>query len=66
MSVEESMEWELGGETEVLGENLPNVTLSTTNPTWPDLGSNPDRRGGKPVTNRLGYGTKKIVSYFRY
>jgi hypothetical protein len=22
------------GETEVLGENLPSATLSTTNPTW--------------------------------
>jgi hypothetical protein len=33
------------------------ATLSTTNPTWPDLGSNPSRRGGKPATNRLSYGT---------
>jgi hypothetical protein len=24
----------LAGETEVLGENLPSATLSTTNPTW--------------------------------
>jgi hypothetical protein len=30
--------------------------LSTTNPTWPDPGSNPGRRGGKPATNRLSYG----------
>jgi hypothetical protein len=29
--------------------------LSTTNPTWPDPGSNPGRRGGKPATNRLSY-----------
>jgi hypothetical protein len=36
--------------------------LSTTNPTWPDLGSNPDSRGGKPATNRLSYG----VAYLRY
>jgi hypothetical protein len=35
----------------------PSATLSTTNPTWPDLGSNPGRRGGKPATNRLSYGT---------
>jgi hypothetical protein len=34
--------------------------LSTANPTWPDLGSNPGRRCGKPVTNRLGYGTANI------
>jgi hypothetical protein len=26
----------------------PSATLSSTNPTWPDLGSNPGRRGGKP------------------
>jgi hypothetical protein len=24
--------------------------------TWPDLGSNPGRRDGKPATNRLNYG----------
>jgi hypothetical protein len=35
----------------------PSATLSTTNPTWPDLGSNPGHRGGKPATNRLSYGT---------
>jgi hypothetical protein len=32
------------------------ATLSRTNPTWPDPGSNPGRRGGKPATNRLSYG----------
>jgi hypothetical protein len=31
-----------------------------TNPTWPNLGSNPDRRDGKPATNRLSYG---VYSY---
>jgi hypothetical protein len=31
-------------------------TLSTTNPTWSDPGSNRVRRGGKPATNRLSYG----------
>jgi hypothetical protein len=34
----------------------PRATLSTTNTTWPDPGSNPGRRGGKPATNRLSYG----------
>jgi hypothetical protein len=34
----------------------PSATLSTTNPTWPDPGLNPGRRGGKPATNRLSYG----------
>jgi hypothetical protein len=38
-------------------KTFPSATLSTTNPTWhhPDL--NTGRRGGKPVTNRLSYGT---------
>jgi hypothetical protein len=29
------------------------ATLSTTNPTWQDPGSNLDCRGGKPATNRM-------------
>jgi hypothetical protein len=33
--------------------------LSTTNPTWPDLGSNTGRRGGKPATNCLSYVTAR-------
>jgi hypothetical protein len=32
------------GETEVVGENLPSATLSTTNPTWIDPGANPGLR----------------------
>jgi hypothetical protein len=45
------------GETEVLGENLPSATFSTTNPTWIDPGANPGLRGERPVTNRLSHGT---------
>jgi hypothetical protein len=37
-------------------KTCPSATLSTTNPTWPDPGSNAGRRGGKPATNRLSYG----------
>jgi hypothetical protein len=33
------------------------ATLSTANPTWPDLRSNTGRRCGKPVTENLSYGT---------
>jgi hypothetical protein len=29
------------------GETCPSATLSTTNPTWTDLGSNPGLRGGR-------------------
>jgi hypothetical protein len=38
------------------------ATLSTTNPTRLDLGSNPDRRGGKSGTNRLSYGSTNYFS----
>jgi hypothetical protein len=37
-------------------KTCPSATLSITNPTWPDPGSNPGRRVGKPATNRLSYG----------
>jgi hypothetical protein len=33
-------------------ETCPSVILFTTNPVWPDLRSNPGRRGGKPDTDR--------------
>jgi hypothetical protein len=56
MSVEQSVEW-VAGETDVHKENVPQATLSTTNPTWPDQGSNPDSRDGNPATNRVSYGT---------
>jgi hypothetical protein len=38
-------------------KTCPSATLSTTNPTRFDLGSNSDHRGGKLATNRLSYGT---------
>jgi hypothetical protein len=38
-------------------ETCPSATLSTTNPTWTDSGSNPGLRGEKPATNRLSHGT---------
>jgi hypothetical protein len=57
MIVEKQMECTLAGETEVLGENLPHRHFCPSqNPTWPDPGLNPGRRGGKPATNRLSYG----------
>jgi phage-related protein len=54
--MEQLVEWRLAGETEVLGEKVPQRHLSTTNPTWPDPGSNPGRSGGKQATNRFNYG----------
>jgi hypothetical protein len=47
----------MAAETEVLGENLPQRQFRPSqNPTWPDPGLNPGRRGGKPATNGLSYG----------
>jgi hypothetical protein len=53
----------LAGDTKALEENLPEYRLSTTNPTCcPD--TNPGRRGGKPATNRLNYGTASFLHIF--
>jgi hypothetical protein len=38
------------------GKTCSSTILSTTNPTWTDLGSNPDLRGERPATNRLSHG----------
>jgi hypothetical protein len=61
--VEQLVELRLARETEVLGETCPSATLSTTNPTLPNPGSNPGRRGGKPATNRLSYGAAFVIAY---
>jgi hypothetical protein len=60
MSMEQSVEWELAGETEVLGENLPKchfVHYHKSHMTWPGL------EPGQPATNRLSYDTAFIVCY---
>jgi hypothetical protein len=62
----QSVEWELSGEAEILGKNLPQCHFFTPNLTWPDLGSNLDRRGGKPATNRLSYDTALGIYYYYY
>jgi hypothetical protein len=41
-------------------KTCPSVTLSTTNPTWTEPGSNPGLRGGRPATNRLSLGTAYV------
>jgi hypothetical protein len=45
------------GKPEYSEKTCPSAALFTADPTWPDLGSNPGRRGGKPATNRQSYGT---------
>jgi hypothetical protein len=38
-------------------KTCPSATLSTTNPTWTDPGSNPGLSGERPASNRLSHGT---------
>jgi hypothetical protein len=38
-------------------KTCPSATLSTTDPTRTDPGSNPGLRGGRQATNRLSHGT---------
>jgi hypothetical protein len=61
VTVEQLVEWRLAGETEVLGENLPQRHFVHHKSHLPDLGLNPGRRGGKPATNRLSYGADFLI-----
>jgi hypothetical protein len=54
-------EWQ--GKPKYSEKTCPGSTLSTTNPTWPDPGLNPGRRGGKPATNRFSYGAAFYVTW---
>jgi hypothetical protein len=51
----------LQGKPKYSEKTCPSDALSTTNPTCcPD--ANPGRRGGKPATNRLSYGTASTTT----
>jgi hypothetical protein len=64
--VEKQMECRLAGESEVLGENLPQRHFCPSQkPTWPDPDLTPGRRCGKPATNRLSYGAALWIAYIR-
>jgi hypothetical protein len=60
MMMEKSMEL-LAGETEVLGENLPQCRFvhHKLHMLCPD--ANPGLLGGKPATSRLSYGTAFLI-----
>jgi hypothetical protein len=47
----------LDGKPKYSEKFCPTAALSTTKPALPDLGWNPGRRGVKPATNLLSYGT---------
>ena len=44
------------GKPKYSGETCPSATLSTTNLTGTDPGSNPGPRGERPATYRLSHG----------
>jgi hypothetical protein len=45
------------GKSKYSKKTCPSAILSTTNPTWPALVSNPGGRGGKPANNSVSYCT---------
>jgi hypothetical protein len=44
------------------GKTCPSTTLSTTNPTWTDQGSDSGLRGERPANDRLNHGTANTLS----
>jgi hypothetical protein len=51
----------LAGENKVLGENLSQCCFVHHKPHMLCPDANPGRRGGKPATNRLSYGTASLI-----
>jgi hypothetical protein len=60
MTMEKLVEW-LAGDIEVLGENPPQCRFVHHKPHMLCLDASPGRRGGKPATNRLSYGTAFVT-----
>jgi hypothetical protein len=53
-----------GEDRSTRGKTCPSATLSITNPTWTDPGSNPGLRGVRLATNRLSHGTVFVCITF--
>jgi hypothetical protein len=54
----------LTGENRITrGKTCPSATLSTTNPTWTNMGSNPGLQGERPATKRLSHGTARFYVF---
>jgi hypothetical protein len=67
------MEWYVyRGKPKNSEKTYPSATLSTTNPTWIDLGTNPGLRVERPVTNDLSHGKdfgncyKNVLTVLKY
>jgi hypothetical protein len=56
----------IGENRSTRGKTCPSATLSTTNPTWTDLGSNPGLRGRRPAANHMSHGTALGGCLVRY
>jgi hypothetical protein len=54
---------ELAEKLKYLRRTCPSDISSTKNRTWPDMRSNPVRRGGKPATNPLSTALKVETKY---
>jgi hypothetical protein len=54
-----------GEDRRTWGKTCPSATLSTTNPTWTDPGSNPGLRSGRLAANRLSHGTAGHLDFTR-
>jgi hypothetical protein len=54
------------GKPTIRRQTCPSATLSTTNVTWTDPGSNPGLRGERPATNRLSHGTALSLKQFKF
>jgi hypothetical protein len=52
-----------GENRRTLRKTCPIATLSTTNPTWTDLGAKTGLRGERQATDRLSHGTAWIQAY---
>jgi hypothetical protein len=61
MNLEHLVDENWQGKPKYSQKTSPSVTLSNTNPTWSDLGSNPDLGCGKPSTSHLSNDTVQYL-----
>jgi hypothetical protein len=54
------------GKPKYLAKPCLSATLSTTNPTWTDMGSNPGLHGGRLVANHLSHSISFSIIRFSF